>query len=146
MLRVGFSNTAFSGCGWVATYNAALMLGRHYSPADIIYRYELSGAFCGGFLGINPYSVINYFFYRYCKVTVTYDINKYDAIAKRNRANILVFTHSRGAHYVAVKWIGYAFIGYNTYSNSTGEDNLSRSLVYFLKKNHYGNVMLISIS
>ena len=119
LLRVGFSNTAFSGCGWVATYNAALMLGRYYSPADIIYRYELSGAFCGGFLGINPYSVINYFFYRYCKVTVTYDINKYDAIAKRNRANILVFTHSRGAHYVAVKWIGYAFIGYNTYSNST---------------------------
>ena len=147
-IRFGFSNTAHSGCGWIATYNALLMLGKRVAPCDIIYYYELTGAFCGGVLGVNPYSIITYFFYSGYKVSVTYDINKFDTIAKKSKANILVYLHSKGGHYFAFKWKGSEFMGYNVRNDDTKPYQLGKSIKAFIRSGDYWRreYILISIS
>ena len=147
-IRFGFSDTANSGCGWIATYNALLMLGKRVAPCDIIYYYELTGAFCGGVLGVNPYSIITYFFYSGYKVSVTYDINKFDTLAKKSKANILVYLHSKGGHYFAFKWQNSQFWGYNVSNRDKSSKPLGKSIKAFIRNGNYWQreYMLISIS
>ena len=146
-LKIGFYNTAYSGCGWIATYNALRMLGRYIAPCDIIYYYELSGTIDYGRLGINPYSVINYFFYQGYRVSVTYDINRYDTVARRNRANILLYLYTWGAHFIAFNWQGSEFVGYNVAKSDTESHKLGKSIRSFIRSiSNRCEYMLISIS
>ena len=98
-----------------------------------------------GTLGINPYSVVAYFKYLGYKVTITYSKSKYDSVAKKNTANINFYFHSSGGHFVALKWSGGKFKGYNTYSNSIKVDDWSTSISGFMKKEGFSGGMLISI-
>ena len=82
-LWFGFFRSSYNGCGWIATYNATIMLGRRVAPCDIIGEYELTGAILYGVFGIQPYAVSNFFRLRGYKVTVTYNSNKFDQTAKK---------------------------------------------------------------
>ena len=95
--------SSYNGCGWIATYNAAIMLGKHIAPDKIISEYELTGAVLYGTFGIQPYAISAFFRNRGYKVTTTYDTSKFDSVAKKNTANIVWYWHSSGAHYVAVR-------------------------------------------
>ena len=61
-LKIGYGVSRDSGCGWIATYNALLALGAQEHPADLIRHYEETGGTIAlGALGINPFSVADYF-------------------------------------------------------------------------------------
>lgn len=142
----GFYRSSYNGCGWIATYNATIMLGKRVAPADIIGEYELTGAVLYGTFGIQPYAITAFFRNKGYKVTTTYDSSKFDKVAKKNQANIIWFWHSSGAHYVALKRDGTKFVGYNTFNNSSGVDNWGTSISAFLTKYGYTGSILISIS
>ena len=142
----GFYRSSFNGCGWIATYNATIMLGKRVAPAEIIGEYELTGAVLYGTFGIQPYAITAFFQNKGYKVTTTYDSSKFDKVAKENRANIIWFWHSSGTHYVALKWDGTKFVGYNTFKNSSGSDNWGTSISAFLAKYGYTGSILISMS
>lgn len=38
--RYGFRSSAATGCGWIATYNALLLLGWYIAPEKLIRFYE----------------------------------------------------------------------------------------------------------
>ena len=50
-----------------------------------------------------------------------------------------------GAHFVALHHTDRGFVGYNTYSNSTGPDFYGSSLDGFLKQRNYFGCVLIAI-
>ena len=141
----GFFKSSYNGCGWIATYNAAIMLGTHYNPNEIIAEYEFTGAILGGTFGIQPYAISWFFESKGYDVTITYDTKKFNEIAKKSTSNIIFYAHSKGAHYVALQWDGSKFVGYNTYSSSNGPDNLGSSLLKFLGKDR-DSILLISIN
>ena len=103
---------------------------------------------CEHALGVNPYSIITYFFYSGYKVSVTYDINKFDTLSKRSKANILVYLHSEGGHYFAFKWKGSEFVGYNVLNDEIKPSPLGKSIKAFIRSRNYWRreYMLISIS
>lgn len=145
-LRFGFFKSSFNGCGWIATYNALILLGKKPKAEDIISEYELTGAVLCGVFGVQPYAVTHYFRFRGYKVETTYNPKKVDSVAKKHTCNILFYWHSSGAHYFATKWDGTQFVGYNVWG-STGPEYLGTSLS---KKFHNNNKrklgVLISIS
>ena len=60
--------------------------------------------------------------------------------------NIIWYWHKSGAHYVALQWNGKKFIGYNTYTNSTGPDDWGNSISATLNSKGWTATLLISIS
>ena len=146
-IKVGFSDTKTSGCGWVATYNALLLLGKYRAPCDIIYRYELSGTILYGGFGISPYSIRNYFIENGYFAYITRNTKYFNKMAMINKVNILLYAHSGGWHYIALKWTGTSFFGYNVYTNRNEPIVFGNDFVNsFLRKNHYIPILLISIS
>ena len=145
-LRFGFFKSSFNGCGWIATYNALILLGKTPKAEDIISEYELTGAVLGGVFGVFPFAVANYFRVRGYKVKTTYNSKKVDSVAKNHTANILFYWHSSGAHYIATHWDGKQFIGYNVWG-SNGPESLGYSLSKKFHNNQKRKIgVLISIS
>ena len=122
------------------------LLGKKPKAEKIISEYELTGAVLYGAFGIQPYAITHYFRFRGYKVTVTYNSNNFDKTANKNTANIIWYWHKSGAHYVALQWNGKKFIGYNTYTNSTGPDDWGNSISATLNSNGWTATLLISIS
>ena len=62
----------------------------------------------------------------------------FDEVAKESDVCIMFYYWRSklkvGAHFVAVKYQDGKFVGYNTYSNSTGPDIYGESLELFIKK------------
>ena len=145
-LKFGFFNSSFNGCGWIATYNALILLGKTPKAEDIISEYELTGAILGGVFGVFPFAVANYFRVRGYSVKTTYNSKKVDSVAKDHTANILFYWHSSGAHYFATKWDGTQFIGYNVWG-AKGPEYLGDSLTKQFHNNQGRKIgVLISIS
>lgn len=115
-------------------------------PAVIINEYEVRGAVLYGTFGIYPTAIVQFFQRRSWRVTVTYNTNQFDSVAKRNKANIIWYWHSSGAHYVALRWTGYRFVAFNTFNDSTGIDDLGLSLSGFIRNRGYSGSILISIA
>ena len=142
----GFFRSSHNGCGWIATYNALIMLNKYVAPYKIIAEYEINGAVLGGLFGIRTNAIVSFFSLRGYKVTVTTKTSKFDSTAKKNRANIIYYWHGKGAHYVALKWQGSFFYGLNTFSNVLySENKWGSSISSFLKNNNFTKAVLISI-
>ena len=142
----GYFRSSHNGCGWIATYNALVMLGNAQQPHAIISYYENSGALVYGAAGILPTAVARYFKSKGYAVKVSTDLSQFDKQAKRNTANVLFYWHAHGAHNIAVRWDGKEFIGYNVFGDSSGPESLGASLASFLSTNGYTGAMLTSIS
>ena len=145
-LRFGFFKSSYNGCGWIATYNALILLGKKPKAENIISEYELTGAVLCGVFGIQPYAVTHYFRFRGYKVETTYNSKNVDSVAKKHTCNILFYWHSSGAHYFATKWDGSQFVGYNVWG-SNGPEYLGKSLSQKFHNNQKRKIgVLISIS
>ena len=141
----GFFRSSYNGCGWIATYNALLMLRNRMEPHEIISKYEKSGAVMYGSFGIRPDAIKKFFKSKGYKVTMTYNSANFDKVAKKNKANIIWFWHGSGAHFVALRWTGVQFVGYNTFGYSDGVDYWGSSISDFFKKNGFSSGILISL-
>ena len=98
----------YNGCGWVATYNALLLLGDPRHPADIINYFEaIGGTVLGGVFGTYPQAIERLFSdLGYGVEHVLFpqtSINIDDAI-KAARVGILAYIHSTAAHYIAIEY------------------------------------------
>ena len=77
------------------------------------------------------------------------DTKKYDEAAKEADVCIL-FYHWRkgvrlGAHFVALQYVDGHFVGYNTYSNSTGPDPYGPSLEAHIQRHGWFATSLTTI-
>ena len=144
--RMGLWRGETNGCGWIATYNALKILGKSIHPKHIIYFYECWGSILQGTFGVLPDAVADYFRAQGRKVSMLNLTNKgIDKKIKSSKVSILCYAHSKGLHYVAIKWDGKNFQVYNItgYENSPQKES---SIEKFLKKGSRKSVSLIAIS
>lgn len=141
---MGYYQGSYNGCGWVATYNATLMLGKASDPADIIYSYDKYGGTVGnGIFGVNPLAIKLYF------DSIGVESNMYNLPVKADErissshVSILAYAHSNGAHYVAIQYVDGKYYVYN-YRNQNSADQIS-SIDSWLKDYGYTAISLITI-
>lgn len=147
--RYGFRESSKIGCAWVAMYNALCILGQPVEIPELIRKFErqipvVNGSF-GTFLG-SPVLLLHQMGFR---VRIVNQRSRYDELAKEAPVCLLSYYWRRkykvGAHFVALRWTGDHFEGYNTFSTSSGPDNYGSSLDAFLKKRHYFGTVLTLI-
>ena len=121
--RYGFRSSAATGCGWIATLNAMILLGKEEEPERLIRFYHwalpLINGNCGTFIG----SIWLYFVLRGYRVDFGFRRSSMDKMVRDSDVCILFYCwrsrRSVGAHYVTVTCKDGEFIGFNTYTNST---------------------------
>ena len=148
--RMGFRKGKDNGCGWIATYNALKILGKSIHPKHIIYFYECWGSILEGVFGVLPDAVADYFRVQGRKVSMLNLTNKgIDKKIKSSKVSILCYAHSKGMHYIAIRWTGKNFEAFNVYNDSTTSKKY-KSIEQFLKdgynKKSYKAISLIAIS
>lgn len=147
--RYGFRSSAATGCGWIATYNALLLLGKHVEPEKLIRFYERQLPLIHGNTGTNLFAPAIFFKTHGYQVKCTVIRSHFDELVEESDVCILYFWWKRkwkmGAHFVALHKTEEGIIGYNTYRNSKGPDHYGDSLDAFLKKKNYFGAVLIGI-
>ena len=147
--RYGFRSSAAVGCGWIATYNALRLMGYRADPEGLIRYYERQVPLLNGNTGTVFFGPALYFKKWGFPVTVTAERNQFDEIAKNADACILFYRWRRGvqmgAHFAAFHRTDAGFVGYNTYTSSTGPDFYGESVEGFLKRRKYFGAILIGI-
>lgn len=147
--RYGFRSSAKTGCGWVALYNALVLLGDRHPPEVLISALEKqlplihgnAGTICPG-----PALLLKKWGY---PVSIYSDTARFDSLVRRSDAAILFYYWRKGlhfgAHFVALQASPSGFIGYNTYTNSQGPDFYGPSLSAYLKEQGYFGCVLTVI-
>ena len=148
--RYGLRSSAATGCGWIATYNALRLLGYQTDIDALIRYYEWQLPLIHGNVGTAFWGPAVCFKNWGFSVDILVDRRKFDDAAKSADSCILFYRwkgHYRlGAHFVALHHTGKGFVGYNTYSNSTGPDLYGESLNGFLLRKGYFGCVLITIN
>ena len=147
--RYGLCPSAKTGCGWIALYNALVLLGDRPSPEAIISALERQLPLIHGSLGttcLGPALLLRKWGYR---VWICSDVSRFDSIAAQADAAIVFYNWRRGlrfgAHFVALKSSPSGFVGYNTYANSVGPDLYGRSLSQYLRRQGYFGCVLTAV-
>ena len=147
--RYGLRSSAAVGCGWIATYNALRLMGYRADPEGLIRYYERQVPLLNGNTGTVFFGPALYFKKWGFPVTVTADRKQFDDLAKESDVCILFYRWHEGiklgAHFVALHHTDTGFVGYNTYTNSTGPDFYGESLDEFLKRRKYFGAVLMGI-
>ena len=148
-LRYGFRSSAATGCGWIAVYNALLLMGHEEEPEIIVRNFTWRFPIVNGNFGTFLLSPIFYFKRRGFKVKTRIRRRKFDETAKKNDACILFYYWRNkfkiGAHFVTVQYKDGKFTGYNTYKTSDGPDHYGESLEGYIGQHKFYAPFLIAI-
>ncbi len=104
------------GCAWIATYNAAKMLGINLNPEDVIREYENMGMFLQGFFGVHPFAVAKFFTDRGYNVKVSF--GDFENVADDYVVNIMYYNGTPVGHYAAIEYRNGEYWGYNVFGSS----------------------------
>ena len=147
--RYGFRSSAATGCGWIATYNAAKLLGMETEPEELIRFYQRQLPLIHGNLGTTILAPAWFFKKKGCRVDWTACNDRFDDLARSSDVCILYYRwHKKwkfGAHFTCLYHTPAGFLGFNTYNNSKGPDKYGSSVAAFLKSRKYFGAVLIGI-
>ena len=147
--RYGFRSSAATGCGWIATHNALVLMDHKTDIPQLIRYYEWQLPLIHGNAGTSFWGPAVCFRNWGFPVETAIDPRKFDDLARRSDVCILFYRWRRGcrigAHFVALHKTDTGFVGYNTYRNSTGPDAYGPSLEAFLRRQKYFGAYLIGI-
>ena len=147
--RYGFRSSAATGCGWIATYNALLILGKKIAPEKLIRFYERQFPFVNGNTGTFLFSPLIFFKRHGYDVRCTAIPSHFDRLVEDSDVCIMYYWWREkwkfGAHFVALHKTDRGIIGYNTYRTTKGPDYYGNSLGEFLKKRKYFAAVLFGI-
>lgn len=147
--RYGFRSSAATGCGWIATYNALLLLGKYIEPEKLIKFYERQLPLIHGNTGTTMLAPAIFFKRHGYEVRCSAIRSHFDEIVNDSKVCILYYLWKGkwriGAHFVCLHQTEQGIIGYNTYRNSKKEDFYGESLEKFLKEKKYFGTVLIGI-
>lgn len=148
--RYGFRSSAATGCGWVATHNALVLMDHKTDIPALIRYYEWQLPLIHGNAGTSFWGPALCFRHWGFPVRVTAKRKHFDAVVEASDVCILFYRwhqgYRLGAHFVALHQQDGNVIGYNTYRNSVGPDLYGESLDGFLKRKRYFGAVLIGIT
>jgi len=106
--REGLNEGWYNGCGWIAAYNALIILGNPMHPAEIVYHFETGGGTVwDGVFGTYPHAIERLF------VGQGYNVNhrlfpqvnfNLDNAIRNSRVAILAYMHTSAAHYIVIEY------------------------------------------
>ena len=106
--RDGRNEGWYNGCGWVATYNALLLLDISKHPAEIVKYFEESGGtVLDGVYGTYPNVIEEYignFGFNVNRTTFPQLTMNIDDAIKNSRVSILSYAHTTAGHYVTIEY------------------------------------------
>ena len=147
--RYGLRSSAKTGCGWIALYNALILLGEEPNPEALIRDLEKQLPLIHGNVGtfcLGPALLLKKYGY---SVNICSDTQRFDALVRKSDAAILFYYWRKclhfGAHFVALQAAASGFIGYNTYTNSVSPDPYGKSLAQYLKNQGYFGCVLTAV-
>lgn len=147
--RYGFRASAKVGCGWVATHNALKLMGYQTDTDKLIRYYERQLPLIHGNAGTSFWGPAVCFRQWNFPVKLVFHRKDFDRESKEADVCILFYRWRKklklGAHFVALHHTEKGFVGYNTYTNSTGPDLYGDSLDAFLREKGYFGCVLIAI-
>lgn len=147
--KYGLRTSAATGCGWIAAYNALRLMGYAAEPEELIGAFKHQLPVIHGNLGTTILTPAFYFKKRGFQADWIAREDHFDTFAKEYPVCILFYRWMDkwkfGAHFVALRWDGESFIGYNTYTNSKGPDYYGKSLAAYLKRKKYFGPVLMGI-
>ena len=147
--RYGLRSSAAVGCGWIATYNALVLMGYPAEEKELIRYYTWQLPLINGNFGTFLFGPAIYFWKKGFGVKISFRKKRFDRMLKRDGLGILFYYWHRkwkiGAHFVTVEYKDGKVVGYNTFSNSTGPDIYGARLDTFLKERKYCFPMLVTI-
>lgn len=136
--RYGLRASAKTGCGWIALYNALILMGEKPDAETLIHSLERQVPLIHGNAGtllFGPGLLLKKWGY---PLRVTALVSQFDELCRTSDAGILFYYWRSGlrfgSHFVAVHHTPRGFWGYNTYSNSAGPDFYGESLEGAVKK------------
>jgi len=104
----GYNEGWYNGCGWIAVYNALIILENPVHPAEIVKDFETNvGIVLGGVFGTYPNTIVNYL------RNMGYDVNNtlfpqlslnIDEVIKASKVSILAYAHTSAAHYITIEY------------------------------------------
>ncbi|MDO5399465.1 MAG: hypothetical protein Q4F17_00605 [Eubacteriales bacterium] len=148
--RYGLRPSAQTGCGWVAAYNALVLLGGRVDREKLIRYFEWQLPLVHGNAGTSLWGPALCFKKWGFPVKMLAKRKEFDQAARAADACILFYRWRSGmrlgAHFVALHHTDRGFVGYNTYKNSTGPDYYGESLADFLQQRGYFGAVLTAIS
>lgn len=148
--RYGLRSSAATGCGWIATYNALLLLGQEDVDIEKLIRsYEWQLPLINGNTGTifcGPALLLRKWGY---SVKMSVNPRNYDELCRGSDACILFYYWRKGlkmgSHFTALRYTEHGIWGYNTYTNSVGPDSYGQSLQAFIKERKFWGTALIAI-
>lgn len=147
--RYGFRSSSATGCGWIAAYNALLLLGYRTDPEALIRYFERQVPLINGNVGTVIFGPALRFHKWGFPVKAVLRRSDFDREAKEADVCILYYRwlkkYRYGAHFVALRHTDEGFVGYNTYRTSTGPDKYGPSLEAYLKNRKYFGAVLFTI-
>ena len=108
----------YNGCGWVATYNALVLLGNAKHPAEIVRDFEVRGTVMGGVYGTYPNAIERFLRdagFNANLILFPQAIVDIDNAIRAAGIGILGYAHTSAAHYATIVYNEEedAFIVYN---------------------------------
>jgi len=98
----------YNGCGWIAAYNALIIMGDPLHPAEIVNHFETSGGTVfDGVLGTYPHAIERFFRDRGYEVRHTLFpgiTTNVDNAIRGGSVGILAFMHTSAAHFVTIEY------------------------------------------
>lgn len=147
--RYGLRSSAKTGCGWIALYNALVLLGEEPDPQQLIRACERQVPLINGNAGtilFSPGQLLKRWGY---PVRISALPEQFDRLCRQSDAAILFYYWREGfrlgAHFVALHHTDQGFLGYNTYSNSSGPDAYGQSLEAFLRQRKYFGCVVTAV-
>ena len=147
--RYGLRSSAKTGCGWIALYNALVLLGEEPDPQQLIRACERQVPLINGNAGtilFSPGLLLKRWGYA---VRISALPEQFDRLCRQSDAAILFYYWREGfrlgAHFVALHHTDRGFLGYNTYSNSSGPDVYGQSLEAFLRQRKYFGCVVTAV-
>jgi len=107
-MREGLNEGWYNGCGWVAAYNALIIMGNPQHPAEIVKSFEERGGTAfGGVFGTYPNAIEEYlrsFGYSVSHTLFPQLSINIDETIRNSKVGILAYLHTNAAHYITIEY------------------------------------------
>lgn len=144
-ISFGWFNTKDKGCGWIAAYNLLKLNGMEHTMQEVAEGLQ-NYAIMEKILGQNAYGLFRYLKNEGLSVRIqVIDKENCEDIMKSTKSGILLYIHSRGAHYTAYQKTGNG--RYHFYNAVYGQRYMVVSASAFMNKYLFiKSALLISVS
>lgn len=118
--RLGVHWANKNSCGVIATYNFLKLNNKNADYAELLRFFDAYGTFAFGLLGTNPLTIQTILSFKGFDMGITCNVSEMEDLAKKSGVSILMYFHSRGAHFITLQY-NESINMFKTYNENYGK-------------------------